>query len=172
MSRTIGYLVVLTSLLASCSGGDDDGDSNGGDECDRSNDCAWDELCDGGSCEEIFDRRFKITVVDGEASTSTSWDAGGGAPDLFVVFGFDNDTCVTSIETDSFYPSWRESCTVVFGSGGSFVLDVYDDDVASEDLYLTFEAEGNDEVADLVREESLTIYNSALSIAVKVEPAF
>ncbi len=154
------------------SGGIGDGSSEEDDTCDSHSDCNSDLFCYDDACDEMFDRNFKITIVSGEASTTTDWDSFGGAPDPFVYFAIGNDDCVTSTEDDNFYPSWNESCTMVLASGSTFEVVMYDEDISEHDIMLTYNAAGNDDLADLVRYGTITLSNSNVELTIRFTPDF
>ena len=166
-------LVLLASvpwMITACpepnGGGDDD------DLCFDSSECDWDQFCHEAECEDIFGRSFRVVVLEGSASTSSDWDTGGGAPDPYVVVGFDGESCATSVKDNEFYPSWDEYCTFVFGSGGHLSIDMYDEDVADDDLMLSYDAAGDDEIAGLVGGAGFELTASVSSLTVRIDPDF
>ena len=169
----LGYLrffPVVFGIVACDLGGT--GDNEEGESCDSSFDCDDDLFCHRSECEEIFDRQWEIIIVSGTAESDVDWDALGGAPDPFVLIEMGDDACITSTENDSFFPEWNESCAMVVPSGGTIEVGMYDDDVDISDPMVTFSASGNDELADLVRSEDVTLTSDLASLGIRFQPDF
>jgi hypothetical protein len=151
-------------------------DGGGGDasepECSTSDDCGAVEFCDAGSCEQVDGRQFFVQIDKAELSDSYDWDGFGDLPDPFVVIGVDGDAvCATSTVEDDYTVRWEEGCDVVFGSG-ELQIELYDEDISSNDLGLTFAASGLDDLVQLVRDESSTLSNDYASVDISIFPDF
>lgn len=164
--------------LSACGGNDFDGRDGSGsllgedDGCDVSDDCDWDQLCDFGTCEDIFGRSFDVVIESASASTGVEWDAFGGAPDLFVVVYSAGDKCATSTKDDNFYPYWNESCSMIIEDGGTLEVEMWDEDTSSHDIVLTYEARGNDELAEVIRWGDNVLSNSQAELSLTFRPDF
>jgi hypothetical protein len=160
-------------LMCACSSNSTTNSSNSTtNSCINNYSCDEHQVCVLDACEDIFDRNFEITIVSGEASTAYDWDTLGGAPDPFVSFSMDDDYCETDTQLDTFYPIWNASCTMVVGSGGTFSVEMYDEDLSDHDLMATYSASGNDELAALIREEYVTLSSSISELNIRFEPDF
>jgi hypothetical protein len=175
---TMRRVVVATLLMCAspgCGLGGNGGGGSGGESsgCSSNRECGDLEFCNAGSCDEVAGRKFFVSAESGTAVTDGDWDAGGGAPDPYVViFMNGRQECYTSTDDDTFNPRWGEGCDVVFDSGGELEIDMYDEDVTSDDLMLTFVASGTDELVSLVRDESVTLSNDYASLDISVTPDF
>ena len=171
----VGLVVLLNGCL---SGGDGDGggDADGDNDpaCSAHGDCRSDEICYLDECEKAFDRRYFFTIVDVDVGTSFptggDWDAFGGAPDLYVCFGFiaQEDVCCTGTKDDAFSATWNERCSFVMPSGGRFDLEVYDEDAVDDDFAAGWFFEGNDVLRDLAASLGDTLTQTDNSGTVKV----
>jgi hypothetical protein len=172
----IRWFLILSgiSIVACDDGKGKKGGNNNeeGDTCDSNNDCESDLICYDDACEDIFDRNFEVIIASGEVSTSGDWDTAGGAPDPFVYFAINNDYCYTSTESNTFYPTWNESCRMVVASGGTFEVIMFDEDISYHDTILTYSASGNDDLADLIRDENVVLSNSYAELIIRFVPAF
>ena len=172
MLRCLFLVIWLPAFACGDGGGKNRGDNEEGDTRESHSDCDSDLLCHNDACDEIFDRNFDVIIVSGEASASADWDSFGGAPDPFVYFAINNDDCVTSSEFDTFFPSWNEGCSMVVASGGTFEVVMFDEDLSEHDTMLTYSASGNDELAELIREETVVLSNNAAELTIRFEPDF
>jgi len=181
MLRYLRFFPAVFGIAACGLGGSDEnladtGENEEEEGCDSSLDCDDDLFCyrEGlvSECEEIFDRQWEIIIVSGTADTEYNWDLAGGAPDPYVFVRLGDDACMTSTESDSFFPAWNESCEMVVPSGGTLEVEMYDDDVDQSDTMLTFSASGNDELADIVRREVLTLISDIASVEIRFLPGF
>lgn len=106
------------------------GTSTGSGGCDEHRDCALDQACFGGSCEQAYNREWSFTLVDGEApttdpNTGESWDPAGGAPDPYVIMRQGAQEIDRTLDDpNTFYPTWGESFVIV--------LDVADENISFE----------------------------------------
>ena len=177
MLRYFRFFPVVFGLAACDLGGageglDDTGENEEEEGCDSSFDCDDDLFCHRSECEEIFDRLWEVNIVSGTADTNRDWDVSGGAPDPYVIIRLGDDSCGTSTENDTFFPAWNERCEMVVPSGGTLEVEMYDDDVSNPDTMLTFSASGNDELADIVRREVLTLISDIASLEIRFQPDF
>jgi len=171
------------------SGGGSGGGGYYGDDddfgCGDSFDCDDLEFCNAGECDEGLDRRYRVTMLEAEAETSGpsgSWDVGGGAPDLYVQWGIRDganeewlDDCFTSTRQDSFDPSWGEYCDFVLGSGETFAIWVWDEDIADPDFAGGVYWQGNDALIAVIRADGLTSSNEvgdSVLVRWTIEPTF
>src|SRR5262245_37496572 len=93
------FLGSVCVLAGGCAGGG----GKIGAGCALQEDCAALEFCDTGTCATVTGRSFLVVAVSGSASTGADWDAGGGAPDPFVVFSLDGEAqCATDTDDDTF----------------------------------------------------------------------
>lgn len=162
----------LVFLLSGCGLLDGGGGDASDPECSGNRDCGSLEFCDAGSCEQIDGRRFFVQIDKAELNDSYDWDGFGDPPDPFVVIGVDGDAvCATSTVEDDYSVRWEEGCDVVFGSG-ELEIELYDEDLTSNDLGLTYATSGLDELVQLVRDESSTLSNDYASVDVSVFPNF
>ncbi len=164
-------------------GDDDDAGGDGG--CVDSFECDDLEFCNVGECDSALDRRYRVSVLDGEALTTGpdgSWDVGGGAPDLYVQFGMRDssndewvDECFTETVQDSFDPSWNVYCEFVFESGGTFAIWAWDEDLTASDFAGGGYWQGNDALVAVIRGNGLTSstdIGGSLSVRWVIEPTF
>lgn len=166
---------VLTFMLSGCGFLSGSGDGNGSSTdpgCSSNQECRDVEFCDAGTCEQVDGRRFFVQIDRAELTEDYDWDGFGDSPDPFVVIGLDGDAiCSTSTVEDDYTVRWEEGCDVVFGAG-ELEIELYDEDITSNDLGLTYAASGLDELVQLVRDESSTISNDYASIDITVLPDF
>jgi hypothetical protein len=153
-----------------------DGSGGGGSgadaECSSNDQCGDLEFCDAGSCEQVDGRRFFVQIDRAELNDSYDWDVLGDPPDPFVVIGLDGDgVCATSTVEDDYTVRWEEGCDVVFGAG-ELEIELYDEDLTSNDLGLSYSASGLDELVELVRDQSSTISNDYAAVDFTVLPDF
>lgn len=166
---------VFLSLFGCDAGGGDDDDDGDGDDggCSSNSACGDLQFCYSGTCEEVAGRKFFVSADRATAVSNGDWDTGGGAPDIFVEIYMDGKLeCQTSTEDDSFEPRWGKGCAVVFDSGGELGIDMYDEDLTSNDLMLTFSASGTDELVGLVRDESVTLSTDYATLDLSITPEF
>ncbi|MED5372577.1 MAG: C2 domain-containing protein [Myxococcota bacterium] len=179
-TRLISTATLFAFMSLACTGGGagGNGSGNGGSglgvapECTEHLDCEWNEICHADECEEIFGRSFGIVIESAETETDAGLDSLGGAPDLFVVVEANGDRCRTSVVDDDFFPEWDEVCDMVLSSGGDLIIELYDEDVSTDELVLVFEAQGNDEIAELVQTEYLVFSNSISTVNIQIRPDF
>lgn len=159
--------LVLGALgLIGCPSYGGDYGTYGDAECADSFDCEDLEFCNVGECDSALDRRYRVSLLDAEALTSGpngSWDVGGGAPDLFGHFGMRNsadsewtDECFTGVAEDSFEPVWNVYCELVFESGSTFAIWVWDEDVTTWDFAGGGSWQGNDALVGAIRTNGAT----------------
>lgn len=106
--------------------------------CFSSAQCGASSICVDGTCREMWDRSYTLTVVSATAGEGDPngeyWDGFGGAPDLYVSVRIDGDSIgVTSTKQDTYSPEWYKSFNVRFYRTTSLVLRVYDEDLSAND---------------------------------------
>jgi hypothetical protein len=105
--------------------------------------CAGDTICSAGVCVPAFGRAYTIIVHSMLISTYTPdglyWDAGGGAPDPYVIIWLDGvSLATTSYVADSFVPMWNEAAPpAIILPGSRLQFDVWDSDVTIDDGIMT-----------------------------------
>jgi hypothetical protein len=145
----------------------DDDDTITGDDDDTACDpdthepCAWNEFCYAEQCQGVLGRRFVVTALSADVGTTTpsgaNWDFGGGAPDLYASFGFDGEMVTTNTVSDSFSADWNQWGAFVFTSGDTFLFNVWDDDIGTDDFAVGWLWEGDDALVALARQWGLTL---------------
>lgn len=125
------------------------------DQCNKHTKCDFDEICYERTCEYALDRQYRVTIKSIQVSTEYpyeggAWDGFGGAPDLYVVFGYADDACVTDTGNDSFQETYNDACDFIL-NGEPFHFEVWDDDVNSDDRAISWTLEGTDDHVDLAR---------------------
>lgn len=111
--------------------GDDDG------ACSESADSCPDEtICIAGACEAAFPRVYSVTNVSVSVPTKNpnnneDWDVGGGAPDLFL--GDHTGNKLSMVVSDSFTATFAGPFDFQLIAGSSLELDVWDEDLTSND---------------------------------------
>lgn len=166
-------------------GGGGGGGYSSDDGCIDSFDCDDLDFCNVGECDQGLDRRYRISILSGEALTSGpdgSWDVGGGAPDLFIQWGVRDsandewiDDCYTSTVQDSFDPEWNEYCEFVLGSGDTFAIWGWDEDVSASDFAGGGYWQGSDAVISVIRTSGTTqqlALGDYLDVTFLIEPTF
>lgn len=150
----------LFLAAAACGGGGDDttGDDTTGHECEPSSDtCTGDTICIQFNCESAFNRIYDVSAITVSLPTTdpsgAGWDVGGGAPDIFVEALVGTTSLGTSVTVnDAFSASFDETFSPTLPKGVEFWLDVYDEDVAANDLAFSC---GGAFTADLLRGHAL-----------------
>jgi hypothetical protein len=150
--------------------------------CSSSDECSGMEFCHNEECEPVLDRRYRITIQEGEASTNGPWDFGGGAPDIYIRFGLrdssnDNwtDSCSTATVQNAFDPAWYESCELVFASGSTLAIWAYEDDAFDPDWIGGVYWQGNDALVAVVRLSNIdrsVDLGDYLTVGFRIEPTF
>ena len=91
------------------------------------------------SCFHLYGASYQITIgsaqIDDSKLDGKSWDAFKGLPDVFVrVFVNGNLQFSTSVKKDTCTPEWDETFTINYNDGDKIVIEVWDEDTASNDL--------------------------------------
>ena len=113
--------------------------ADGGFGCSETADtCPDDTICVAGGCEDAFPRVYAITDVQLSVPTTDPngepWDAGGGAPDLFVKISVDNTVVATTQPVqDSFAATFAGPFQVQLIAGSSLVIATLDSDLTLDD---------------------------------------
>ncbi|MGE3454993.1 MAG: hypothetical protein AB7O24_07780 [Kofleriaceae bacterium] len=108
--------------------------------CSTSQDnCGGETICISGRCEAAFPRVYSIRNVSVSVPTTnpangSSWDAGGGAPDMFLS---SNGTMLTQPVDDQFMASFPGPFDVSLIAGATLQIDVYDEDITVHDGVMT-----------------------------------
>lgn len=101
-----------------------------------------------GACETALPRRYRVAPFSASVPTTkpdgSSWDVGGGAPDLFVWVEVDGSVVLpmTAVADDTFAAMFTGSfADVTLVSGSEIVMEVRDQDVTGSDgaFICTFE---------------------------------
>jgi hypothetical protein len=128
-------LLVLTTTTIACiipMGGDGIGGCFEHFTCDSS------DMCIDSDCESAYGREWVITIEGGSLPERNpdggSWDIAGGAPDAFVVIELDGETCITSTQDDTLFPTWNEECRFTIDSDSTWIISIVDEDFAEHDL--------------------------------------
>jgi hypothetical protein len=126
-----------------------------GGECDQDAECASDELCWVGRCEPATDRWWNVDIHAAEVGWAhpdgAAWDTDLSPPDLFVEFGLDIDTCLTSYVPDSYEPVWYESCDFFVPYDPVFSVGLWDFDTTVDELATELAWLGTHEFTSLAR---------------------
>lgn len=139
------HLLTVTLALVGCAS-DGGGDDGGGDECTvMADNCTGETICVAGSCVAAFPRVYKLGAIQHSVPTtktdSTSWDAAGGAPDLFVTIDVNGTTvATTNVVSDQFNATWPGPFSVSLIAGSTLTLTSYDQDVSVNDPGFACEA--------------------------------
>lgn len=117
-------------------------------------DCTGENVCVQGSCVAAFGRIYKMFIFDGtmtqDDETGTPWDAVGGLPDPYVIINLNGAFLgQTNTRNDTLTPAWSEAATATIAGGSTFDIQVFDEDVAVDDLM--FSCTTQPLTADLLR---------------------
>jgi len=163
-------------LVAACGGGGG-GDSdagNVGETCNPSNDgCTGETVCIASQCQSAFTRGYTISALTVQVPTTkpdgTSWDIGGGAPDLYIAVSTDGTKVgMTAVVQDQFSASFPDMVSVTLASTTKLDVHAYDSDVTSDDdAYL---CEANPVTAAELRARQVGCQGSGYSLTFTVQP--
>lgn len=154
-------IVIVGVLLVACGGNDDgddlmpdasgsrcgdgicsSGETNGTCAADCAanactefpDNCTAETICVSGSCVAAFPRVYRLSTIHVMVPTTrmgNTWDAGGGAPDLFL--GDANMVAYSPIVDDAFTANFTGPFTVQLIAGQAFRIDVWDEDISVHD---------------------------------------
>ena len=146
----------LTLLLLSACGR--------GTPCEESTDCGSTEVCVQETCAYAFDRFYDVVIIRSEVPNTNAdggaWDDGSNAPDPFAEVGFSGsgEGCFTPTVFDTTEPFWEEICPIWVPDHGTFLVNVWDEDVGSEDQFIAgFYWEGAASFIDLLKSDGNAI---------------
>ncbi len=133
--------------------------------------CTGETICIAGKCQAAFPRVYRITNVSVMMPTknpnnNSDWDVGGGAPDLFL--GDENGTAITTAVPDQFSASFPGPFEVSLIAGAALRLDVWDEDVASNDW--AFACQANPITAALLRSRKFNCSANGASLTSAINP--
>jgi len=147
-------------------------------ECESREVCGYDEICHNASCEGVFGRAHRITILSLEVGSTDpdgdGWDVFGGAPDLLVSFGIvGSEACTTTKVQDAFSASWTESCEFTFTADDTFALEVYDSDLGGDYLAAGWLYEGTEALVALAASgEEMSLSSGDISLTYSVTPLY
>lgn len=109
--------------------------------CQSSSECpSSTDVCVSGGCTPGLGRSYTLIAVSATIpqldGTGATWDAFGGAPDPFVCLRVNDapfGTC-SSAPSDTLTPTWNKSWNVTINSTTRVVLELWDEDVSSNDF--------------------------------------
>lgn len=133
--------------------------------------CTGETICIAGKCEAAFPRVYRITNVSVMVPTSnpnngSDWDIGGGAPDLFL--GNQSGEPITAAIQDQFSASFPGPFEVQLIAGGTLRIDVWDEDLTSNDY--AFACQANPITAALLRTRSFACSGNGMSLTSAINP--
>lgn len=133
--------------------------------------CTGETICIASKCEPAFPRVYRITNVVASMPTTnpnnnSDWDAGGGAPDLFL--GDQNGTPISTAVQDQFSATFAGPFEVQLVAGNALRLDVWDEDVAADDF--AFACQANPVTAALLRSRTFACSGNGASLTSKINP--
>lgn len=177
MMDVMKHLGLVLGVVAACGGGGSGGDSdagNVGENCSPTSDgCTGETVCINSQCQSAFTRGYTISSLAVQVPTAkpdgTSWDVGGGAPDLYVTVSTDGTKVgMTAIVQDQFSASFADMVLVTLASTTKLDVHAYDSDVTSDDdAYL---CEANPVTADELRARHVGCQGNGYSLTFTVQP--
>jgi|GEM_PF-4864464 len=187
--RITPVFIVLAALVGLASGcavgggygsyGDDDDLSNDDDAtgCVEHIQCDGDEFCSENECELVFGRSFEVIFwaadIEPFDGSGSDWDL-TGAPDPFGVLSIDGEEVFeTDVVDDSLTADWGESANVVV-TQQTLCIEVWDEDLAADDLMDARCFSTQESIVDLVRDGEFVgfLTDELVSIDVEVLPNF
>lgn len=133
--------------------------------------CTGETICISGKCEAAFPRVYRITNVAVSMPTknpnnNSDWDVGGGAPDLFL--GDQQGNPITAAVQDQFSATFPGPFEVQLVAGNAFRMDVWDEDVTTNDF--AFACQANPITAALLRTRSFGCAANGASLTSAINP--
>jgi len=133
--------------------------------------CTGETICISGKCEAAFPRVYRITNVSVMVPTknpnnNSDWDVGGGAPDLYL--GQMDGTPITAAVPDQFSATFPGPFEVQLVGGNAFRIDVWDEDVTTNDF--AFACQANPITAALLRTRSFGCAANGASLTSTINP--
>jgi hypothetical protein len=120
------------------------GNTGGGGEveCQTHHDCGSGQICEVGSCQNMYDRTYEVTIISAVISElkpdGNTWDGFGGLPDPYALFRVDGETeFQTSFLQDTRRPEWNEGDDVRFFASSEITIRLMDEDLAAPDTIST-----------------------------------
>lgn len=129
------------------------------DDCTEHSDCPdTSEVCYGGECTSPWGRTWRFTVQEGHLPERQWWDGECydtpcGPPDVFVEIYVDATGSTTSVQADTFNPSWYEYGDHTVTSSSTFDWTMFDQDLTVDDTIVRLE-EPMAITAALIRQQS------------------
>ena len=140
--------------------------------CTYDSECTFDEFCYQSNCERALGREYLVTMLSAESY-------GTGLPDLSVIYGVSRDgewseVCETPTDYDTNYPTWNHACSFVISEGQVFRMEVWDTDILFDDIFLTEQWEGVDELVDLISNWGIELVtgNDSVDVIWRIDPLF
>lgn len=135
--------------------------------------CAGDTICVATACVPAFPRVYTLTNIKVQLPTTdpggSSWDLGGGAPDPYVKVTIDGtDITMTAFANDVFTAMFAGPIDVQLIAGGRVTLTVFDDDVGTDTLAFTCDA--NPITSALLRSRKLQCVNGNNLVTYTIAP--
>ena len=143
-----------------------------GAACSATNDnCAGETICVASACVAAFPRVYSITNVMVSVPTTnpnnnSSWDVGGGAPDLFL--GDSAGTAFSAIVQDQFSATFAGPFDVQLTAGQTLLIDVWDSDVTVNDF--AFGCQAMPITTALLRTRSFGCTTLGMTLQSKINP--
>lgn len=164
--------------VAACGGGDggsgDPDAGNVGAACTATSDsCTGDTVCIANQCQSAFTRGYTISSLAVQVPTTkpdgTSWDVGGGAPDLYIKVSTDGTSVgMTGIVQDQFSATYTDTFAVTLASSTTLDVHAFDSDVTSDDdAYL---CEAKPVSASELRGRAVGCQGSGYTLTFTIEP--
>jgi hypothetical protein len=162
-------------LVVAGSGCADDRDGEGlGDECSEIADtCTGESVCVLGACEAAFTRVYAISNVQLAVPTTkpdnSSWDLGGGAPDLFLEISINGTVAATTPDVpDSFSATFAGPFDVQVIAGSTLLMASFDEDATVNDP--AFNCQAAPLTAQQLRSRRLSCAAGGSSMQFVIEP--
>src|SRR5512138_2072130 len=135
--------------------------------------CAGDTICVGTACVPAFPRVYTLTDMNVQLPTKDpnggDWDLGGGAPDPYIKVTVDaKDITQTAFVSDVFTATFAGPIDVQLIAGGRLTLTVFDDDVGTDTLAFTCDA--NPITSALLRSRTLQCVNGNNLVKYTIKP--
>jgi hypothetical protein len=163
--------------LGACGGGGSDGPIDGppiNGSCTTSPDnCTGETICVGGACVLAFPRSYTISNIKLMVPTTdpdgAAWDAGGGAPDLFIEINVNGaKVATTPVVSDMFSATFAGPFQVQLEGGATVRFDSFDEDVTVNDP--AYACIANPITAQLLRIRKLACMTGSNSMVLDIAP--
>lgn len=132
--------------------------------------CTGDTICINGTCAVAFPRIYRITNVAvtvpmTNPASGDAWDVGGGAPDPFLK---SNSIVLAPAVDDTYTATFAGPFELQLVSGGALRLEVWDEDLSSDDFM--FLCEDAPVRAELLRARAFTCAVNGFSVSAQINP--